>query len=83
VFGGRTRQLGMLLGQGMTFGEARQALSGVTLESVAIITRVARALPHLEQRGRLRQADFPLLLHMDAIINAGARVAIPWEAFCQ
>ena len=81
VFGGRTRQLGMLLGQGLTFSEARQALAGVTLESVEIITRVARALPRLEARGLARTADFPLLLHLDAILNRGAPLALPWEQF--
>lgn len=47
VFGGRIVRLGKLLGQGMALAEERQVLSGLTLESVEITTRVARALPRL------------------------------------
>ena len=81
IYGGRTRQLGLRLGQGQTFAEARQALAGVTLESVEIITRAARALPRLEARGLARAADFPLLLHLDAILNHGAPLDLPWDRF--
>lgn len=81
VFGGRTVALGKLLGKGKPFSEARQILAGQTLESVAIITRVVRALPLLAQRGLLRVEDFPLMLHMDAIVNGGATVNIPWDQF--
>jgi glycerol-3-phosphate dehydrogenase (NAD(P)+) len=81
VFGGRTLHLGKLLGQGVPFAEAQRMLSGVTLESVAIITRVARALRTLSARGMADLRDFPLMLHMDAIINQGEKVAIPWDRF--
>jgi glycerol-3-phosphate dehydrogenase (NAD(P)+) len=81
VFGGRTVRLGKMLGQGLPFREARKILAGVTLESVEIATRVARALPKLAARGLVDLADFPLLLHIDQIINADAPVDIPWEAF--
>ncbi len=81
VFGGRTVRLGKLLGHGMPFSDARRVLAGVTLESVEITTRVARALPHLAERGLVNLADFPLLLHLDRILNGGALVKIPWEAF--
>lgn len=81
VFGGRTLRLGKMLGKSMPFAEAREVLAGVTLESVEITTRVARALPKLEARGLARSSDFPLLLHLDQILNHGATVDIPWEAF--
>jgi glycerol-3-phosphate dehydrogenase (NAD(P)+) len=81
VFGGRTVRLGKLLGQGVSFAEARRRMAGETLESVEIITRVARALPRLESRGLARQVDFPLLLHMNEMINHGKTVNIPWESF--
>ncbi len=81
VFGGRTVRLGKLLGQGVPFKEAREMLAGVTLESVAITTRVARALPKLAGRGLARLEDFPLLLHLDEILNQGKKVAIPWGRF--
>ena len=81
IFGGRTVRLGKLLGQGHSFAEARQMLAGVTLESVEITNRVARALPRLAERGRARLEDFPLIRHIDQILNHGAPVNIPWDAF--
>lgn len=81
VFGGRTRKIGILLGTGMPFDEAMKALSGVTLESVVIAGRTARAVRELIEIGRAGENDFPLLLHVDSIINGGATVNIPWRAF--
>ncbi len=81
VFGGRTVRLGKLLGKGLSFAEARKIMVGETLESVEIITRVGRALPKLEARGLADPGDFPLMKHLDQIINHGAKVNIPWEAF--
>ena len=77
IFGGRTRRLGTLLGRGIPFAEAEKILKGVTLESVAIITRVARAL----RAGGVNRVEFPLLFHMDAILNGGAEVDLPWDQF--
>lgn len=81
VFGGRTARLGRMLGKGISYAEARQALAGETLEAVEIISSVARALPKLEARGLARAADFPLLNHMNAVLNEGAVVNIPWDRF--
>ncbi|MFN2236816.1 MAG: NAD(P)H-dependent glycerol-3-phosphate dehydrogenase [Anaerolineales bacterium] len=81
VFGGRTVRLGKLLGKGVSFTEARQQMAGVTLESVEITTRVARSLPKLAKRGLLNMDDFPLLRHLDEIVNQGMPVDIPWENF--
>ena len=80
VFGGRTRKIGTLLGRGMAFDEAMRALSGVTLESVVIATRTARAVRRLVERNAARVEDFPLLFHVDEIINGGAPVNVPWNA---
>lgn len=79
VFGGRTRRLGTLLGSGVPFPEARERLAGVTLESVAITTLVMEALRRRlgEEAGR----RFPLLEHLDAILNQGADAAVDWERF--
>jgi glycerol-3-phosphate dehydrogenase (NAD(P)+) len=83
VFGGRTVRLGKMLGMGTSFKEARQILAGVTLESVEITTRVVRALPKLAARGLLDLSDFPLLLHLDEILNQNLPVQIPWDRFFQ
>lgn len=81
VYGGRTRKIGILLGRGLSFGEAMDELAGVTLESVVVATRVARAVRVRAARGELSLEDFPLLMHVDEIINRGAAVDIPWDKF--
>jgi glycerol-3-phosphate dehydrogenase (NAD(P)+) len=81
VFGGRTRKIGTLLGRGLSFEEAMRELDGVTLESIVIATRTARAVKNLIHRGVVNQEKFPLLLHIDDIINNGSAVQIPWSAF--
>ena len=81
VFGGRTRKIGTLLGRGLTFDQAMEELKGVTLESIVIATRTARAVRKLAARGVVSLDDYPLLMHVDEIINQGAEVNIPWEKF--
>lgn len=81
VFGGRTRKIGTLLGRGLSFEEAMQELNGITLESIVIATRTARAVKRLIERGIAKKEEFPLLLHIDEIINNGSAVQIPWNAF--
>ena len=81
VFGGRTRKIGMLLGEGLSYKEAKDKLAGVTLESVAIATRVAEALRQKEKKGEVNTRDFPLLMHIDDIIRNGVEVNIPWKNF--
>jgi len=83
IFGGRTRLIGTLLGRGLSFDEAMAQLKGVTLESIVISTRTARAVRVLIRDGKASEKDYPLLLHIDEIINHGARVDIPWEKFEQ
>ncbi|MEA5003613.1 MAG: glycerol-3-phosphate dehydrogenase [Christensenella sp.] len=81
IFGGRTRYIGTLLGRGLSFEEAMAELEGVTLESIVIATRTARAVRVLIERGKVRSEDFPLLLHVDDIINHKKAVDIPWSSF--
>lgn len=81
VFGGRTRKIGTLLGRGLSFEEAMNELKGVTLESIVITTRTARAAKRLAERNVIDLKDFPLLMHIDTLINEGAEVNIPWESF--
>jgi glycerol-3-phosphate dehydrogenase (NAD(P)+) len=81
VFGGRTRKIGTLLGRGLSFEQAMRELDGVTLESIVIATRTARAVRRMIDLGRARAKDFPLLLHIDDIINQGRPVDIPWHDF--
>ena len=53
---------------------------GVTLKSVAIAA-AARGVRKLAANGKAKLSDFPLLIHIDELINKGAKLAIPWESF--
>ena len=81
VYGGRTRLVGILLGKGLTITEAKNELKGVTLESLVVAERVARAVRTAIKRNALKAEDFPLLLHIDDIITNGQKVDIPWDSF--
>ena len=81
VYGGRTRLVGILLGKGLNIDEAKAELSGVTLESLVVAERVARAVKKNIEKNILKKSDFPLLLHIDAILQDKAEVNIPWEDF--
>lgn len=81
VYGGRTRLVGILLGRGLNIDEAKAELSGVTLESLVVAERVARAVRINVQKGILDKKDFPLLMHIDEIITKKCPVDIPWESF--
>lgn len=81
VYGGRTRLVGILLGKGLNIDEAKAELNGVTLESLVVAERVARAVKLNIGKGILNKEDFPLLLHIDEIICNKEKVNIPWESF--
>ena len=81
IYGGRTRLIGILLGRGMGIKEALEELQGVTLESLVVAKRVAKALRIKAARGQVDLSEFPLLAHIDEIITDGKEVAIPWEKF--
>jgi len=81
VYGGRTRLVGILLGRGLDIDEAKAELNGVTLESLVVAERVARAVRIAAADGKLDLEDFPLLMHVDGIISGKKAVDIPWERF--
>ena len=81
VYGGRTRLVGILLGRGMNIDEAKAELNGVTLESLVVAVRVARAIRNRIAAGVLCAKDFPLLLHIDEILTQKLAVNIPWDSF--
>ena len=81
VYGGRTRLVGILLGKGLNIDEAKAQLNGVTLESLVVAERVARAVKQKIKKGVLKSEDFPLLLHIDEILSDKSPVNIPWERF--
>lgn len=81
VYGGRTRLVGILLGRGLSIEEAKAELNGVTLESLVVAERVARAVRRSAEAGILDLKDFPLLMHIDEILTQGKPVDLPWEEF--
>ena len=81
VYGGRTRLVGILLGRGLNIDEAKEELAGVTLESLVVAVRVARAVKKNAEKGILNASDFPLLLHVDEILTEKKEVKIPWDEF--
>ena len=81
VYGGRTRLVGILLGRGLNIEQAKNELNGVTLESLVVAERVARAVRIAANNGVLDAKQFPLLLHVDEIICRNKPVNIPWEDF--
>jgi len=81
VYGGRTRLVGILLGRGMNIEEAKKELAGVTLESLVVAVRVARAVKVKAAKGEVDAKEFPLLMHVDEILSDKKKVNIPWEAF--
>lgn len=81
VYGGRTRLVGILLGKGLNIDEAKTELNGVTLESLVVAERVARAVKTNIEKVILKKEDFPLLLHIDEILSEKKEVNIPWNEF--
>lgn len=81
VYGGRTRLVGVLLGKGLDIDQAKAELKGVTLESLVVAVRVAKAIKINIKKGTLKKEDFPLLLHIDEILSKKKQVDIPWELF--
>ena len=81
VYGGRTRLIGILLGRGMDIDSAKEALNGVTLESLVVSGRVAKVIRQNIAKGVLDAKDFPLLLHIDEIVTKKLPVNLPWECF--
>lgn len=81
VYGGRTRKVGILLGEGKTYREAMEILSGVTLESLVVSRRVYSALARKAELGKANLADFPMLCHAAAVLDEGKDAELPWEMF--
>ena len=81
VYGGRTRKIGILLGEGKTYEEAMDILAGVTLESLVVARRVAKAVYRKAELGLVSLADFPMLCHSNDVLENGKDAELPWESF--
>ena len=81
VYGGRTRLIGILLGRGLSYDEAVRELNGVTLESLVVAKRVARAIKRRADKGDVDINDFPMLMHIDGLLCGEADAQLPWDKF--
>lgn len=81
VAGGRSRSVGQYLGEGLSMEEINEKLAGQTLEAVVIATRTAKAVKALAEAGKVDIKQFPLLMHVDKLLNEGEKVNIPWKEF--
>lgn len=81
VYGGRTRMIGILLGRGMSYDDAVKELSGVTLESLVVSRRVAKALKIKAEKGLVNLKEFPLLIHVSEVLDNGKDASLPWKSF--
>ena len=81
VYGGRTRKVGILLGEGKTYQEAMDILAGVTLESLVVARRVYQAMGRKAELGKADLAQFPMLCHAAAVLDKGKDAELPWELF--
>ena len=81
VYGGRTRRIGILLGEGKSYSEAMDILAGVTLESLVVARRVAKAIYRKAELGQVSLQDFPMLVHANDVLDNGKDAELPWETF--
>ena len=81
VYGGRTRKIGILLGEGKTYEEAIRILSGVTLESLVVSRRVYAAISRKAELGKADMSLFPMLRHVAEVLDEGKDAELPWDEF--
>lgn len=81
VYGGRTRKIGILLGEGKSYQEALDILAGVTLESLVVARRVYAAMEAKARLGKADLSQYPMLCHAAAVLDKGKDAELPWEAF--
>lgn len=79
--GGRNVKAGTLVGEGMTFTQARDRMPGVTLEGAAAIVVIGGAVERLTERGVLAAEQFPLLRHLYEVVAEDQPVNIIWDTF--
>ena len=82
IYGGRTRNCGILMGRGLDYDQVTEALAGVTLESLVITRVMGNALKRKAELGLVDLRNFPLLMHIVNLLDGdNSDAEIPWEAF--
>jgi glycerol-3-phosphate dehydrogenase (NAD(P)+) len=78
---GRSLRLGVLLGRGHTYAEAREIMAGETVEAAACVKAMGKALPRLVARGVLEAGDLPLMRALVTTIVDGRPIELPVDVF--
>ena len=73
--------IGILLGEGKSYSEAMDILAGVTLESLVVARRVAKAIYRKAELGQVSLQEFPMLVHANDVLDNGKDAELPWEKF--
>jgi hypothetical protein len=73
--------MGRLLGLGHTNAEARQIMSGETLEGAAIVQVMGTVVPRLVSRGRVKNEDLPLMRMLIDILVHGRPLNLALDTF--
>ncbi|MCU9968342.1 NAD(P)H-dependent glycerol-3-phosphate dehydrogenase [Mobiluncus mulieris] len=80
--GGRNVKAGTFVGQGIPFSQVRSVhMKGVTLEGVAAISVIGKALRALTSRGVIQESDFPLCRFLYSVVEEDAPLKMPWDKF--
>ena len=82
TMGGRNVRAGTYVGAGVPFSQIRNVkMKGITLEGVAAIGVVGKAIDKLTRRGVIAETDYPLVRALYDIVAHDAPLDLPWEKF--
>ena len=82
TMGGRNVRAGTYVGAGVPFSQIRNVkMKGITLEGVAAIGVVGKAIDKLTRRGVIAETDYPLVRALYDIVDHDAPLDLPWEKF--
>lgn len=79
--GGRSILLGKLLGEGTSYKQAVKIMDGETLEAALIVQQLAKALPIMEEQGKLSRQQMPFMNMLIDIIVKDQPVAFLLDQF--
>ena len=65
----------------LQYKEAMDILAGVTLESLVVARRVAKAIYRKAELGMVDLREFPLMTHVNDVLDNGKDAQLPWESF--
>ena len=82
--GGRNVKAGGYVGEGIAFSEVQDRyMKGVTLEGVAAIKVIGKALGPLTERGVIGEDEYPLCRFLYSVVAEDAPLEMPWDKFFQ